>query len=123
MISEDELFLNITGTIELINSFGYLNAEQYPLLTYYLWMGLIYGLIGMLWTYFMLHHKTQIIALHYFITLIFVLCIFECLLMFLEYSVFNTLGTRYFLFVAISIVFSALRNTLARVLTLTVSLG
>ncbi len=43
--------------------------------------------------------------------------------MFLEYSIFNTIGKRYFLFVAISIVFSALRNTLARVLTLAVSLG
>lgn len=43
--------------------------------------------------------------------------------MFLEYSVFNSIGTRSIIFVGISIIFSALRNTLARILTLAVSLG
>jgi hypothetical protein len=61
--------------------------------------------------------------MHYFITTIFSLSLVECFIMFLEYSIFNTIGKRYFIFVAMSILFSALRNSLARILTVAVSLG
>jgi hypothetical protein len=56
LINPDDLYLNISGSIEMINSFGYLNAEIYPLITYYLWMGLLLSFVGMLWTYVMLKH-------------------------------------------------------------------
>jgi hypothetical protein len=58
LIKDDEIFLNINGNIELMNTFGYLSASYYPILSYFLWMGLVYGLVGMLWTYLMMLHKS-----------------------------------------------------------------
>lgn len=43
--------------------------------------------------------------------------------MFIEYSIYNSVGVRYIFFVGASIFLSVLRNTLARVLTLIVGMG
>jgi len=123
MIGEDDVYVNITGTIELKNSFGYLNAELYPLLGYFCWTGIVYTVIGAVWMFFVVKHFDQVISLHYFITLIYILCFFECFIMYFEYNFLNNRGYRNTFFLVMNILFSASRNTLARVLLLAVSLG
>lgn len=57
LIDVDDLYVNISGTIEMVNSYGYLNAEQYRLIQYYLWVGLIYCVVALGWTQFMIKYQ------------------------------------------------------------------
>ena len=81
--------LLIQGQISYVNSFGFLNTDQYPLLQFYLVMFFIYAVGVFYWVRLMRKHDENKVSLHYyFLGLLLVTCI-ECAITFLEYDVYN----------------------------------
>lgn len=65
-------YLEISGEITQKNTHGYLNAEYYPLLSFYTWVSLAYLGIDLLWLALCFRHRSQLITLHHFLTVILV---------------------------------------------------
>lgn len=53
---DDKNYLKISGEVELSNSFGYLSADEQPLIRFYSWMALIYFVIDAFWIFLCLKH-------------------------------------------------------------------
>jgi len=115
--------LLITGQISFVNSFGFLNADQYPLLQFFLIMFFLYIVVVVFWVRLMRLYPENVVSIHYyFLGLLLITCI-ECVITFLEYDVYNTSGKRVLPLTVFSVVFSAFRETLARLICLLISLG
>lgn len=106
-----------------MNTFGYLNAENYPYLQFYLMITVVYVIAGIAWIARMRQFKDYLVLVHYFISAVFFITFLECAFMYIEFDLYNSNGTRSKIFLFINITLSACRNTLARVLTLMVALG
>ena len=63
------------------------------------------------------------ISIHTYILVLLVITCLECGLTFVEYDAYNQSGKRLLAFVIFNVLFSALRNTLARLIILLLSLG
>ena len=63
-----DAFVEVSGEIEFSNSFGYLNAEYYPLLTFYPAMILTLMGVGAIWAFLCFKHRSQLIMLHHFLS-------------------------------------------------------
>ena len=113
----------MTGEITTANTFGYLNAEQYPLLAFYIWTTIGYLIVGIVWALLCLKHRSQLIQLHHFLSVILGFQIVQAIFMVIEYEIQNSYGTLVFSFTFMNILFSTVRNTFARVLTLLVAMG
>ena len=82
--------MSVNGEIVMVNSFGYLNAEQYPLLTFYVGMTLFYLVVAAGWGYLYWRHRTQLIDLHHFLSWILGCQIIQSVFMLIEYEIQNT---------------------------------
>ena len=100
-----------------------MNADQYPLMQFFLVMFFFYMLVCGYWIRLMHRYKENKISIHYyFCALLLVTCI-ECAVTFLEYDIFNSTGKRMLPLTVFSVVFNAFRETLARLICLLVALG
>jgi Lung seven transmembrane receptor len=116
-------YIELNGEITLENTSGYLNAEQYPLLRFYLIMTLVYLFLDGLWLIQCLRHRPELILLHHFLSLILATQTVQAAFYTIEYYLQNSQGTVLFSFIFTSILFNVCRNTLARVLILVMALG
>ena len=115
--------LLIQGRVAFVNSFGFLNADQFTMLRFNLIMSVITLIANFIWFRWMRVHKENVITIHWYLfTLIFVTMV-ECACTFLEYDIYNTDGKRLFSFTVFNIIFSSFRNSLARLIALLISLG
>jgi K+-sensing histidine kinase KdpD len=121
--TKDISFLQIKGEVERQNSHGYLSAEDYPLLKFYMVMAVVYLVIDAIWVSLCIKHYAHMILLHHFLSMILLTQTVQSLFQVIEYTIMNKYGTLLFSFIFISLLFSVMRNTFGRVLTLLVSLG
>jgi hypothetical protein len=63
-------YLHISGEIEMQNSFGYLSAETYPLLKFYIGMAVAYFFIDIVWVFLCFKYYDNLILLHHFLSMI-----------------------------------------------------
>ena len=78
--------LLVQGQISFVNSFGFLNADQYPLMQFFLVMFFIYFCATGYWIYLMRKNPENRVSIHfYFGTLIFCTMI-ECAITYTEYE-------------------------------------
>jgi hypothetical protein len=113
----------VSGNVTFRNSFGYLNAELYPLLNFYISMTIIYLILGSVWGYLLKRYNEYLITMHHFITLLLILGFIESVFMYFEYYIYNVKGQRSFSFIVANILMLAIRTTISLVLTLLFSLG
>lgn len=59
LITELDSYVSISGTISFINSYGYLNAELKPMMTFYMVMFFVYLLVGIIWNFFLQKYRDQ----------------------------------------------------------------
>ena len=81
--------LLIHGQISFVNSFGFLNADQYPLMQFYLIMFFIYTVAVVIWVRLMRKYGENKVSLHNYFCLLFVVTCLESALFFVEYDLYN----------------------------------
>lgn len=90
---------------------------------FFLVMFFIYMVATVVWIRLMRQHKDNKVSLHsYFCCLVVITCI-DCAIIYLEYDIFNNSGKRVLPLTVFSVIFSAFRETLARLICLLISLG
>lgn len=116
--------LLLSGSIQLLNPYGYLPGETYPYLHFFFIAMCAYGLLLGLWTALLYWHWTAAIPLQKcYIPWLLLMCASEDGLSYLSWNYLNEVGiTSYPLFLS-GLVGNSIRNTLARVLMLVVSMG
>jgi Lung seven transmembrane receptor len=72
----------VTGTISFENSYGYLQADVYPLLPFYEHMLTVYMLLALLWGFWMLKQRSNKVAVHNSISLLGLVTLVECALVY-----------------------------------------
>ena len=90
---------------------------------FYLVMFFLYMLASGYWIRLMLQHKENKVSIHYYICALLLVTCIECAITFLEYDIYNQTGKRMLPLTVFSVVFSAFRETLARLVCLLISLG
>lgn len=116
--------LILSGSIQLLNPFGYLPGETYPYLFFFFTALCAYGFLLCLWTTLLYWHWQAAIPLQKcYIPWLLLVCASEDGLAYLSWTYLNEVGiTSYPLFFS-GLVANSIRNTLARVLMLVVSMG
>ena len=115
--------LLIQGRVAFVNSFGFLNADQYTMLRFSLIMTCILLAANVIWFRWMRINKENVITIHWYLFALLLITMVECACTFLEYDIYNTSGHRMVSFTIFNILFSAFRNALARLIALLISLG
>ena len=115
--------LLITGQISFVNSFGFLNADQYPLMQFYLIMFFVYLLSMGFWINMMRKNGENKVGIHNYFCLLFVVTCIECAITFLEYDIYNESGKRVLPLTCFCVFFTAFRETLANLVCLLIALG
>ncbi|KAK4383155.1 Transmembrane protein 87A [Sesamum angolense] len=113
----------ISGRTVWRNPEGYLPGKMAPLMTFYGLMSLAYLALGLLWFLRFVQHWKDIIQLHYQITAVIGLGMFEMALWYFEYSNFNATGSRPIGITLWAVTFTAIKKTVSRLLLLVVSMG
>ena len=113
----------MNGTVEFRNEFGYLNAEFYPLLKFYLLALIIYGLMGFIWGSMLKKYNDYLIIVHHFVTVMIVLGFIEAVFMYFEYRWYNKEGRRNIVFIIVNVILLSLRTVLGLAIVLLISLG
>lgn len=72
-IQMGESFLSVTGPVISENAYGYLPAEYYGFLPFYLGMTVVYVLIVVLWGIFLFLNRSSILPVQWYITAVLVL--------------------------------------------------
>jgi hypothetical protein len=68
--TKDISFISITGEIETSNTHGYLSADEYPLLHFYMGMAIAYLVIDSIWIFLCVKFFENLILLHHFFSMI-----------------------------------------------------
>ena len=93
------------------------------MLKFNLIMFVIFFAANVIWVRWMRINKENVVTIHWYLfALLFVTCV-ECACTFLEYDIYNSSGHRLVSFTIFNILFSAFRNSLARLIALLISLG
>lgn len=85
LITKSDTYVSLTGTVVFKNEFGFLNAELYPLVKYYMISMVIFGVITTVWCYLLKRYSEYLIVVHHFVTILIALGLLESILMFFEY--------------------------------------
>lgn len=86
-------------------------------------MTIVYCVASILWFIRCKLYQDQLITIHYFITSVLLTTLVECAFMWVEWLIYNYNGERFIIFLVFNVILSVTRNTLARIMTLLVSLG
>ena len=117
-------FVTLSGSLIMLNPYGYLPGETYPYLHFFFVAVCAYGFLLCLWTALLYWHWSASIPLQkcYIPALLFICAAEECLT-YLSWNYLNDQGSTSFPLIISCLVVNSMRNTLARVLMLAVSMG
>ncbi|KAL9275214.1 Transmembrane protein 87A-like protein, partial [Drosera capensis] len=113
----------ISGSTVWKNPDGYLPGKMAPLLTFYGVMSLAYLGLGLMWLLRFMQFWKNLTQLHYHITTVIALGMFEMAFWYFDYSSLNSTGVRPMGVTIWAITFTAVKKTLSRLLLLVVSMG
>ncbi|KAA8533966.1 hypothetical protein F0562_031483 [Nyssa sinensis] len=113
----------INGRTVWRNPEGYLPGKMAPLMTFYGLMSLAYLVLGLVWFLRFVQYWKDIMQLHYHVTAVIGLGMFEMALWYFEYANFNSTGSRPMGITMWAVTFSAVKKTVSRLLILVVSMG
>lgn len=109
--------------IEFKGPLGYLSAMEYPLLTFFMIMTIVYGVFGLIWMVFSAMNYKELIRIQFWIGGVIFLGMLEKAVFYSEYSAVNNSGLSLPGAHKFAQAVSALKRSLARMLVIIVSLG
>lgn len=115
--------LTINGKTVWGNPGGYLPGRMASLMTFYWYMSLAFVILGAYWFFQYAKFWKEVLPLQNCIAFVIILSGSETLLRYLEFSEFNKHGVRPIWFTVLVITFSAIKQTISRLLILAVSMG
>ncbi|XP_039172786.1 transmembrane protein 87B [Eucalyptus grandis] len=113
----------IKGRTVWRNPSGYLPGKMAPLMVVFGLMSLAYLVFGLIWFLKFVKHWKDVVQLHYHITAVIALGMFESALWYSENSNLNSTGRRPMGITMWAVTFSAVKKALSRLLLLVVSMG
>eukprot|EP00929_Paragymnodinium_shiwhaense_P022206 TRINITY_DN14242_c0_g1_i4.p1 TRINITY_DN14242_c0_g1~~TRINITY_DN14242_c0_g1_i4.p1 ORF type:complete len:547 (-),score=94.57 TRINITY_DN14242_c0_g1_i4:18-1658(-) len=115
--------LKLSGTITVMNAYGFLPGSEYPRMGFYGYLALCYGLLGIAWTVLSIRHRGELFKIQYCIAGVIFVGLVECLGWFAFLRAWNGAGEpAQGLFVA-TILMSVTKTTLSYMLVLVGSMG
>jgi hypothetical protein len=120
---EDSTPVRMLGTIESMNPYGYLPADQFPDIPFYGVLTCCYTLLGVVWLVVLTIHSGELIFLQLLITFIIVLGMIESTLLFSHYMSWNDNGSMDLSITVSGVIFGVMKRALSRVVVLMVSMG
>lgn len=115
--------LVVSGRTIWKNPMGYLPGRMAPFMTFYAFMSLAYGLLGVLWFFQYMRHWKDILQLQNCISAVIALGMSEMALWYFEFLNFNATGIRPMGITMWAVTLGAVRKTVSRLLILVVSMG
>jgi hypothetical protein len=113
----------VTGAVTWHNPYGYLSGDQYPFLPFYGVVSLVYLVIGLCWFGVSLRHWRKLLAIQNWIAGVIFLGMAESATLYFKNLAFNGSGNADLGVIVFSILLSALKRTVSRVLVLVVGMG
>lgn len=110
-------------TVELVSPKGYLSAHEYPLLTFYLIMCIVYALLAASWLVMSACNFRDLLRVQFWIGGVILLGMIEKAVFYSEFLSVNSTGESVIGAEKFAEVVSALKRALARMLVIIVSLG
>ncbi|XP_058001853.1 uncharacterized protein LOC110654706 isoform X1 [Hevea brasiliensis] len=115
--------LIIEGKTIWKNPTGYLPGRMAPLMKFYLFMSLAFVLLGFFWFSQYSRFWREVLPLQNCITLVIALGMFEMTLWYFDYAGFNDTGIRKTRITVWAVTFGTIKQTVARLIILMVSMG
>ena len=115
----------LTGSIESIDPYGYLPADLYGNLPFYVMLSEIYTIAGLCWLVLCYKYMDELINVQYWITLVLALGMLESLFLYDHFLCWNESGTADSAkgIEVIGILFGVFKRAISRVFILMVSMG
>eukprot|EP00930_Biecheleria_cincta_P032481 TRINITY_DN22541_c0_g1_i1.p1 TRINITY_DN22541_c0_g1~~TRINITY_DN22541_c0_g1_i1.p1 ORF type:complete len:505 (+),score=79.44 TRINITY_DN22541_c0_g1_i1:80-1594(+) len=113
----------ISGTVIVRNPHGYLPANEFPKIKFFLRLGAFYCAIGVVWALLCWRWRTELLKFHKCIAAVIVLGIIECGLTYMFLQDWNSDGIRSKLLFGLALFFSITRTTTSYMLVLVACLG
>ena len=115
--------LTVNGRTVWKNPTGYLPGRMAPFVSFYAFMALAYGLLGVLWFLQYMRHWRDILQLQNCISAVIALGMTEMALWYFDYTNFNISGLRPMSITMWAVTVGAVKKTVSRLLILVVSMG
>ena len=116
--------LDISGTVEIRNPFGYMSGEDYPLLLFYEGLSEVYIVLTLLWVLLLFWHRSSAVAIQkWVISSVLLSCALESLACALEWRHYNEVGLHSPVLVAGVSLLNSWRGSFSRMLMLAMSQG
>lgn len=113
----------IKGEIESLDPYGYVAADEFGNMPFYLSLSLMYVAIGITWAILCFIHRDQLMPLQLWISSVLAIAMIETTLMYFHFVDWNESGVPTVFVTAIALLFGAVRRAISRVLVMLVSLG
>lgn len=115
--------VELSGTTEWLNPYGYLPGSTYGLLPFYSAMSVIYLIAGCVWFLMNCCYWRDVITVQIYISVTLAMCMLEMGVWYFDYSNLNDNGIRHLGAAIFGVVISSFRRTFSRMLIVAVSLG
>ena len=120
---EPGIDIKVVVDAEMKNTWGYLSAQDYPLLPFHACMTAIYVVCAFVWLIAMISRHKYLPCLHYWIAVLIGLSLIENVIIVSELCAINFEGRTHYSILIMSGLLSIVRITLFLLLMLTISLG
>eukprot|EP00658_Telonema_sp_P-2_P025582 TRINITY_DN202_c0_g4_i1.p1 TRINITY_DN202_c0_g4~~TRINITY_DN202_c0_g4_i1.p1 ORF type:complete len:347 (-),score=98.25 TRINITY_DN202_c0_g4_i1:233-1273(-) len=118
----DVIFIN--GENGWRNAYGYLPGELYYNLPFFLAMSILYAVAVLVWWGLVLYFRSDgVLSVQYHIGVVALLALFEVVLWYVYYQVYNETGLRGMGLLTTAVISSTIRKTSGRILILVVCMG
>ncbi|KAM9847327.1 transmembrane protein 87A [Aulostomus maculatus] len=121
--SKQDAHWNLTVTVEMKGSHGYISITEYPLMIFYMVMCIVYILYALLWFIWASCYWKDLLRIQFWIAGVIFLGMVEKAVFCAEYENTNAVGSASPGLLIFAELVSALKRTLARLLVIIVSLG
>lgn len=115
--------VNITGEAIVMNPYGHLPGRIAGLYPFSYYLLLVYILLIILWFIRCIQYKNELMNVHYMISFVLIMFTVDTFIRYIGLKVFNSTGIRNQALTIISLLSGALTRTIARYLTLMITMG
>ena len=113
----------LKGYVSALNPYGWLPAQYYRELPFYLTMLVLYCIAGCVWLYLCVRHRAEVVQVHTWFSIVLAVAIFDTLLKFVDVYSWNNTDERNSSLVVFHAISSSALMTCTLTLVLVLSLG
>jgi len=123
MCNPESLPVSVSGSIESIEPYGYVPADEFGSMPFNLTLSLMYLVISLAWGVLCFAHSDQLMPLQFWITGMMVVALIETTMLYFHYIDWNDHGIPTTAITIIALFFGALKRAVSRILIMLVCLG